>query len=926
MRALLRKIAWWLRPDRKEAELREELQFHLEREARERMEAGTASEDARRAAARDLGNEARVREEVRAIWTWRPLDELSQDLTYASRTLFKHRAVTIFAVVSLALGIGANTAIYSFMDALLLRSLPIADPDSLVVLSWRSKAFDRGKGDQFVLRSISGSTYRWSGGLEARIFPYGAYEHVRQTSTSMLSSLFAHAPAGMLNLIVKDEAELAAGQYVSGNFFAGLSVPAAAGRLIAEDDDRPGAVPVVVITHGFAQRRFGTAVNAVGQSIIINGAPFTIVGVTPREFFGVDPAAAPSVFLPLQSERVLEPDERPKYADGNYYWLEMMGRLRPGVSMSQAQATLAAPFAGWVAATASTDSERANLPRLHLVEGAGGLDTLRRRYSQPLYVLFAMVGLILVIACANTANLLLALAAARRREIAVRLSIGAGRLRLIRQLLTESLVLAAVSGALGVAVALASTWLLTRLLTGGDNAFTLPVEVNWRVLSVTAGLSMICGVIFGLAPAIQSTRPALVPALKDTGSSPSARPRRGWMPRPGAQRALIVGQVALLMLLLVAAGLFVRTLSNLQSVYLGFNQHNVLLFDLNAAQAGRPAATLTAFYDELRTRFAAIPGVRAVSFSHASLVRAGRSHPVTVDGVVAKETRFMQTGPQYFSTMEIPVVRGREIDGRDGAGAVPAVVVSEQFAKAFLPDQNPIGRRIGIAGAVATVTPSGRVPSEFEIVGVVANARYGNLKSRLLPVVYASYAQIPRSQVQQMTFALRTDGDPLRYASAVRHIVQAADSRVPVTNLVTQQADINRTIHQEVVMARLATTFAVLALVIAGVGLYGTMVYSVERRTREIGLRMALGARRGVVIWMVLRDVCMLTAVGLLISVPIALGMSRFVQSFLFDMQPNDPAAMAMAVTTLVVAALVAGYAPARRAARIDPTTALRHE
>lgn len=924
MKTLLRRIAWWLRPHRKEDELREELQFHLDEDARERRDAGISADEARVAARRDLGNEARVREDVRAIWTWRPFDELSQDLRFAGRTLFKNRAVAAFAVLTLSLGIGANTAIYSFMDALLLRALPITDPDSLVVVSWRSKAFDRGKGDQFVLKSISGSTYRWSGGLEARIFPFAAYERIQEAGTSTLSTLFAHAPAGTLNVIINDEAEQADGQYVTGNFFSGLSVSPSAGRALGGEDDRQGAAPVAMISHGFSQRRFGSAANAVDQPIIINGTPFTIVGVTPPEFFGVDPSSAPSVFLPLQAEQLLEPDERPKYADGNYYWLEMMGRLRPGVSMAQAQAALAGPFASWVATTASNDDERANLPQLHVVEGASGLDTLRRRYSQPLYVLFAMVGLILAIACANTANLLLARATARRREIAVRLSIGAGRFRLVRQLLTESLALAAVSGALGVAVALASIRLLTMLLAGGDAAFTLDVELNWRVLAITVGLSMLCGVVFGLVPAIQATRPALVPALKDGGLQP--RSRRAWLPGLGAQQALVVGQISLLMLLLVAAGLFVRTLSNLHSVFLGFNQANLLLFNVNAAQAGHPEATVTAFYDDLRARFMELPGVRAVSLSHASMVRAGRSHPVTVDGVAARDTRFMQTGPNFFTTMEIPILQGREIDGRDRAGALPVAVVSEQFVRTFLLNQNPIGRRVSIGGAIAAATPSGLVPAEFEIVGVAANARYGNLKARLLPVVYASYAQIRTSQVQQMTFALRTDGDPLRHAAAVRHIVHAADARVPVTNLVTQAAEIDRTINQEIIMARLATAFALLALVIACAGLYGTMAYSVARRTRELGIRMALGARRGTVIWMVLRDVCVLTVLGLLISVPLARGASRFVESFLFQMQPNDASTMAAAMATLAAAALLAGYGPARRASRIDPTTALRHE
>ncbi len=915
---LFRRFIWWLRQRSKESQLREELQFHLDQEAREKREAGLPADQAAWAAHRDLGNEAKLREDVRALWTWRPLDELSQDLRFAFRTLFKTRAVAVFAILSLALGIGANTAIYSFMDAILLRSLPIAEPDSLVVLSWRAKPINF-RNDEFVLRSISGSTYRYSGGTEARIFPYQSFERLQEVSEPALASLFAHKSAGRLNVMVRGEAELSDAHFVTGNFFTGLAVSPAAGRLLIEDDERPGAASVVVVSYGYGERRFGGAGRAVGQQVLINNHPFTVVGVTPPEFFGVDPATAPGVYLPLRLELLLNPAAEKKYQDPNYYWLEMMGRLKPGVSMGQAQAALAAPFAAWVAPTATNDAQRANLPVLHLEEGAGGLDTLRRRYSRPLYVLLAMVGLILAIACANTANLLLARAAVRRREIAVRLSIGAGRFRLIRQLLTESLILASISGALGIVVAIVGTRLLTVLLASGDPPLTLEVDLNWRVLSVTLLVTMFCGVLFGLAPAIQSTRPALVPALKESGDGHLLRRRGGWLPRLGLQKGLVVGQIALLMLLVIAAGLFVRTVTNLHSVALGFNQENLLLFELNAPQAGRPPATVAAFYDDLRKRFAEIPGIRAATLSHSSLLRAGRGHPVRVDGVVTEGTRFMQTGPGFFSAMQIPVLHGREIDERDGAGSAPVAVISDDFARRFMPNQNPIGRTLSVYGGP---TPQ----REYEVIGVAATAKYGPIKNTIPPVVYVPYSQLPEGYLQQMTYALRTDGDPLRHVHTIRQIVHNADSRVPVTNVVTQAADINKMINQEIVMARLGTAFAILALVIAGVGLYGTMAYAVVRRTREIGIRVALGARRGGVVWMVMREVLIMTALGLAISIPLTRGTSQFVASFLFELKPDDPRSTALALATLITAALLAGYGPARRASRIDPTTALREE
>ena len=919
MGPLWRRFVWWIQGRRKEDEVREELAFHLAREIEEHRAAGLNEDEARWAAQRDLGNEARLREDARAVWTWRPFDELSQDLRFALRTLFKQRIVAVFAITSLALGIGANTAIYSFMDAILLRSLPIGNPESLVVMSWRSKPFSMRDND-FVMRAMDGNTYRYSGGIESRIFPFQSYERLQEVSAPVLSSLFAHKQARRLNVLIRGEAELSDAEYVTGNFFSGLGVSPAGGRLIIVDDDRRDAPKVAVVSHGYGERRFGSAANAVGQPILINNVPFTVVGVTPPEFFGVDPAVAPGLYLPLQSEIFFEPDAAGKYTNANWYWLEMMGRLQPGVSLAQAQAVLAAPFAAWVTPTAADEKQRANLPVLHIAEGAGGLDTLRRRYSRPLYVLLGMVGLILAIACANTANLLLARATVRRREIAVRLSVGAGRFRLIRQLLTESLVLASFSGVLGILIAIAGTRLLTVLLANGDAAVTLDANLNWRVLSVTMVLSMLCGVLFGLAPAIQSTRPALVPALKDSGDGHLLRRAGRWMPRLSLQTALVVGQISLLMLLLIAAGLFVQTVSNLHSVALGFNQKNVLLFELNAPQAGRPPDTSAAFYDDLRKRFAEIPGVRAVTLSHSSLPRAGRGHPVRVDGVIAEGTRFMQTGPAFFSTMQIAMLQGREIDERDGAASPPVAVISQEFARTFMPNQNPIGRHITVFG--------GAMQRQYEVIGVAATAKYGPLKTTIPPVVYVPYSQLPRPELllQQMTYALRTDGDPLRHANTVRQIVHSADSRVPVTNVVTQAADINRMMNQEIVMAGLGTAFAILALVIAGVGLYGTMSYGIARRTREIGIRVALGARRGGVVWMVMREVVILTAIGLAISIPLARGSSQFVESFLFDMKPNDPRAIALALVTLVSAALLAGYAPARRASRIDPTTALREE
>ena len=516
-----------------------------------------------------------------------------------------------------------------------------------------------------------------------------------------------------------------------------------------------------------------------------------------------------------------------------------------------------------------------------------------------------MVGLILAIACANIANLLLARAAARRREMAVRLSLGAGRFRVVRQLLTESVMLASLGGALGVLFAIWGVRSLTFLLSNGQENFTLHAELNWNVLGVTAALSVLCGLLFGLAPAIQSTRPDVMPALKNGRTSG---------PRRRAHHVLVVAQIAISLLILVAAGLFVRTLNKLHSVQLGYARENILLFSLNARQAGHRDPEIATFYADLRKRFESIPGVSSASLSQTSIIRAGHARgTMKVGDVTIEGTRVLVAGPRFLTTMQIPILVGREIDDRDQPGSTPVAVISERLARTYFGNDNPVGRRITFVNE----------KRDLEIVGVSANLRYGGLKGESPMTVFVAVSQI---SPDGMTYALRTAGDPLRYVRSVREIVQEADSRIPVTNVVTQAAEIDRTISQEVTFAKLCTGFAVLALLIACVGLYGTMSYSVARQVGEIGIRMALGAQRRAVVWMVLRRVLLLAAVGLAISVPAALSASQLVKSFLFETQPNDPGTLVLAGAVLVSAAILAGYAPARRASRIDPLAALRHE
>jgi macrolide transport system ATP-binding/permease protein len=910
---VLRRLTYWRERARRSEALREEMELHLAEKAAELEADGMTAERAWSEARRRFGNAGLKQEESREVWMTRFWSELGQDVRYGFRTMTVNKAFSALAVLLLALGIGANTAIYSFMESILLRSLPVADPESLVVLNWHSPPpFNASKEWVHVMHGVQGILWPGDkGAMVSGMFPYAALETLREENP-VFSTLFGYFNGLTRTLVVRGQATSASAEYVTGEYFRGLAVFPAAGRLIDSADDRPGAAPVAVISFATSRNRFGGPPKAIGQAILVDNIPFTVIGVAPPEFFGVDPAVVPDLYLPLHASLLVDAAGAERmYHDENFYWIEMMGRLRPGVSMAQAQAALAPRFHQWVAATASTDGERAKLPALILNPGAEGLGSLRRQYSKLLYILLAMVGLILALACANIANLLLARASARRREMAVRLSLGAGRFRVVRQLLTESMMLASLGGALGVLFAIWGVRSLTFLLSNGEENFTLHAELNWKVLALTAALSVVCGLLFGLTPAIQSTRPDVMPALKN---GPGGGPRR----RP--QHVLVVAQIAISFLILFAAGLFVRTLDKLHSVQLGYARENILLFTLNARQAGHRDPEIAPFYANLRKRFESIPGVSSATLSQSSIISAGHAGgayrgTMKIGAVTIQGASVMVAGPRFLTTMQIPILAGREIDDRDQTGSAPVAVISERLARTYFGNENPVGRRI-------TFLDDKR---DLEIVGVSANLRYGGLKGEENSpmTVFAAASQFSPDRV---TYALRTVGDPLGYVRSVNEIVREADSRIPVTNVVTQSAEIDRTISRELTFAKLCTGFAALALLIACVGLYGTMSYNVARQIGEIGTRMALGAQRGAVVWMVLRRALLLAAVGLAISVPAALIASRLIKSFLFETQPNDPGTLALAGIALLSAAILAGYAPARRASRIDPLAALRHE
>jgi predicted permease len=909
----------FMRRRQRDADLDDEIAYDLAAETEEQVRSGMSREEAEAASRRDFGNVLRLKEDVRDVWGWLWLQRLGQDIRYGWRTLRNNPLFAAMAVLSLALGIGANTAIYSIIDAIMIRSLPVKDPDSLVILNWSAKQYPE------VAHSSNGSTYREpGGGVTSPDFPWQAYELIRNHN-NVFSTLFAYKGAGQLNIIVRGQAEVKPVELVSGNFFGGLGIVPAVGRRITDNDNRAGASRVAVLSYNYWRERFAGDPAAIGQTIRINDILFTITGVAPPEFFGVSPGFAPDLYVPIANRPSLARnygnEHDTMFLDSHFYWVDMMGRLRPGVTMHAAQAEVAARFHQFVLASAQNAKERAMLPWLWLEEGGSGVDALRRQISKPLFVLMTMVAFILIIACSNIANLLLSRATARRREMAVRLSLGASRLRVLRQLLTESLMLAIPGGILGLGIAAFGIRFLIWLLAAGTDEIDPRANLDWHILGLTLAVAFATGIFFGLAPAVAATRVDITPALKESrASAPHCRGRL-----IGLSQLLVVAQIALSLLLVLGAAIFVRTLANLHAVQIGFNTERLLTFRLDASQAGYKGAALRTFYARMDETFRSLPGVRAATITDMPLVAGSNSNTnVRVPGASKREagdatrTSVISVGPTFFETMQLPIVLGRPIGQRDVEGALLAVVVNEVFAKKFFPGQNPIGRHFQLGN-------SGK--HDFTIVGMAKDARYSSLKQEIPPVVYLSSLQdVVNRPPTPMFFELRTAGNPLALADTVRKVVHDAAPLVPVTNVMTQKQRIDSTITPERTFADLCSAFAILALVIACVGLYGVMAYAVSRRTNEIGIRMALGAERRRIVWMVMREVLAFAAAGILIGLVCAWSAISTIQSFVFGMKAADPITVATAAAILVGALILAGFAPAARASRIDPVNALRHE
>jgi len=812
---------------------------------------------------------------------------LIQDLRYARRMLRKNPAFTVTAVLSLALGVGANTAIFSLIDALLLRTLPVRDPQQLVQ----------------VTLTIAG--------VRADSFSYPAVRALQQ-QMDVLSALAGFSPA-VFNAGVRGETERTRGAWVTGGFYQTMQLEPVIGRLLTPDDDRPGggtAGPVAVITDGYWERMFRRDQGAIGQRLLIEGSPVTIVGVSPPGFSGADVGQIADITIPLGTLAPITP-ERANRLEAGSQWLRVLARPKPGVSAAQVRARLAVL---WPAIAKSLlrpqmppERRKAELASVvDIVPGGTGWSSLRRQFTQPLLVLMAVVALVLLIACANVANLLLARATARQKEIAIRLAIGAGRGRLIRQLLTESMLLSVLGSALGVVFAYAGSRLLLELLSSGRiDSIVLDLHPDLRVLAFTSAVALASGILFGLAPAFRATALRPGSALKE-----NTRGQRVGRGRLG--QALVISQVALSLLLLIGAGQFVRSLENLRNVDAGFHHEGVLLIDLDPRRAGYKEARLASLYQEMLARMTALPGVRSASLSEFTPLSGGIwSDRVLVEGQASGTAHFNSIAPGYFDTIRTPLLLGRDFTLRDDSAAPTAAIVNEAFVRQFLHSGNPLGRHVSTAGALK---------QNLEIVGVVKDAVSFSLRNPAPPAVYLSCFQRPMGGA---TLEVLASGALAQVSTAVR---QAIHDRLPDAPLVVQtfSAQVDRSLIQERLMATLASFFGVLALGLAAVGLYGVMSYGVTRRTGEIGIRMAVGARAGDVLWLVLRGTFGLVGVGVMLGLPAAWAASRLVATMLFGLSPTDPVTVAFATAVLVLVAALAAYLPARRASRVDPVVALR--
>ena len=922
MNKLKARFRSWLRSVRQrtrlETEMEEEIRFHLEARAADLVRGGLEPRKAMRQARLEFGGVESHKDGMRSSLGLRWCDEFWGDLQYGARILRKSPGFTSIAVVSLALAIGANTSIFSLANELLYARLGVPHPEQLRLLTII--------GDRYtaVHHSWGSADTLPSGETRYDSFTYPIYQQLRKENR-VLEDIFAFKENTQANATVDGAAQSVQLELVSGNLYEQMGVRPILGRaILPSDDEAPGTGAVATISYGFWERAFGKDPNAVGKVITVNTTPVTVVGVNPRTFTGAKSVQnSADIFIPLSMIPLLRGQvgqSGPLLSSKSLWWVQLMTRAKSGVSQEQATAALNVAFNAAVRDTMTVAADD-TMPRLSLEDGSKGLNFSGRQFAQPMHVLLAVAGFVLLLACANVANLMLARASARQREMGVRLALGAGRGRILRQVLTESLMLSAMGGSLGLLLGYLGRTALPRLLLNSSEHVEFNVPFDWRVFSFTACVTLATGVLFGIVPAWSATCAEIGTAMKDGGKA-SIKQRKGW-----SGKSIVAFQVALSTLLVVGAGLFARTLINLNSIDVGFRPDELMLFDINPPSKQYPPPGDVALHARLEETLRAVPGVDGVTLSDIPLLANSQSQSgFYVEGAPAgKEERgegpaAMEAwvGQEFLSVMGIPLIAGRAFTPQDANSPQQIAVVNQVLARKFFPGRDPIGQRFSMDG------PETKDRTWLEIVGVCADTRYAHLREDPPPLHFDLYRQA--KEVGGVTYIVRTRMKSEAIVPSLRAAVQKIDRDLPLMDVRTQRQQIDVTMLQERIFAVLTAAFGILALALACVGLYGIMAYTVSLRTNEIGIRLALGARRGQVRGMVLREACWLAASGVIAGLAVAIGLGQLVKSMLYGLRPTDPASLLGSAWLLLSVAMLAGWIPAMRASRVEPMEALRHE
>ena len=925
MKAIFARMRSWLssvsRRGRLETDMEEEIRFHLEARAADLMRQGVNSRQAMRQAKLEFGEVATHLDEMRRSLGLRWWDELWSDLRYAVRILRKSPGFTAIAVSSLGLAIGANTTIFSVANELLYEQLGVPHPEQL-------RLFTGAIGDEHhtaVHDSWGDYDRHPDGSVRIGVFSYPIYQHLRQQN-QVVQDIFAFKNLGHVNATVDGSAQALHLQLVSGNFYQQMQVTPQLGRpILPSDDQTPGAGAVAVISDGCWARVFSRSTSILGKVITVNTASVTIIGVNPPSFTGAESVqTSPELFMPLSMMPLLKPANSlggPLLSNTKEWWVEIMARLKPEFSAQQAQASLDTALNAAVLST-MTVRKGERVPQLRLEDGSRGLDYYGRQFAKPLHVLLVMVGCVLLLACANMANLMLARASARKREMSVRLALGASRWGILRQIFTESLLLSALGGAFGLLLGYLGRTAMPKLLANAWQHSDLQVPFNWKIFVFTGGITIMTGILFGIAPAWTAAKAEIGTALKK-GNRTATRHRRGW-----SGKTIVAFQVMLSTLLVVGAILFLRTLFNLNSIDPGFRTDHLLLFSVEPPSERYPAPKDVALHARLEEALRVVPGVDGVTLTTSPLLSNGvSSSSFYLPGVRSSYSRvdresgsadYAQTGADFFKVMGIPLLAGRSFTQQDADAGRAVAIINEALARKFFPNQDPVGKRFSRNGE------DGPNTDWTEIVGVCANTRYNTLRAAPPPIHFDLYRHYP--EIGGATYIVRTQMQPEGIVPSLRAAVQRIDRDLPLMDIRTQQEQIDALTQQERMFAALTSGFGLLALALACVGIYGVMAYTVAQRTNEIGIRLALGAQRRQVRGMVLREAAWLAAAGVASGLLFALALGRLVTSMLYGLKPADPASLAAAAALLLTVALVAGWIPAARASSVEPMEALRHE